>query len=322
VLCTPALKAIRDGFTSARISYYGSEVVQEILGSSPFNDTRLGHQHKSLSLVKALRQQRFSYVILFKNSFHSALICCLAGIPVRAGYAREGRTCLLTHRLRPARLPNGAFKPMSMVDYYLALARHLGCTSSSRIPLLFVAPEDQDAIDARFPEFSQTNKPTVVLIPGGAFGPSKLWPASYYAKTADYLIEKYQAQVVISVSPNPAEKQIATQITQESQHALVNLGKTPVSLGELKALIGRANLVISNDTGPRHIAIALGRKVITLFGPNDPAWTDTGYKNEQQVVAKGPCTCCQKPHCKNPDEFCMDTIAVDTVCHAADKMLC
>jgi len=321
VLCTPALKAIREAFPSARISYYGNEVVQAVLESGPFHDAWVS-QRRSFSLVTAFRQQRFSQVILFKNSFHSALICWLARIPVRAGYAREARACLLTHRLRPARLPNGAFKPASMVDYYLALAQHLGYTPGTRIPLLSVAPEDQCAIDAKFPQFSHAHEPLVVLIPGGAFGPSKLWPARYYAQCADYLIEKHQAQVVISVSPDPAELEIAGQITQASRHSLVNLGEMPVSLGQLKALIGRADLVISNDTGPRHIAIALGRKVITLFGPNDPAWTDTGYEHEKQVMAEGSCTCCQKPHCKNPDSFCMETIAVDHVCHIADKMLC
>jgi len=320
ILCTPALRALRDFYASAQITYYGNEIVREILEPCPLHDAWL-NQRSSVSLVAAFRQHRFSQVILFKNSFHSALISWLGGIPVRSGYAREARSRLLTHRLNPVRLSDGAFKPVPMVDYYLSLTEQLGCATGARIPLLAVSPEAQAAVEAKFPQLAQTNGALVILVPGGAFGPSKLWPAEYYAQTADYLIEKHQAQVVISVAPNSAEKQIATQISQQAQHPLVNLGDAPVSLGQLKALIGRADLVISNDTGPRHIAIALGRKIISLFGPNDPAWTDTGCEKEKQIRADGPCTCCQKPYCENPDNFCMKTIAVDRICRLASEIL-
>jgi heptosyltransferase-2 len=82
-----------------------------------------------------------------------------------------------------------------------------------------------------------------------------------------------------------------------------------------------ADLVISNDTGPRHIAIALKRKVITLFGPNDPAWTDTGYENEIKIVGDAPCAPCTKPVCKMSEHLCMQAITVDMVCNAAEKLL-
>ncbi|NIT23694.1 MAG: hypothetical protein GTN53_14430, partial [Candidatus Aminicenantes bacterium] len=72
---------------------------------------------------------------------------------------------------------------------------------------------------------------------------------------------------------------------------------TPLSLGELKALFSIADLVISNDTGPRHIAIALGRKVVTLFGPNNPIWTNTNYENEIQIIGNVHCAPCSKPKC-------------------------
>lgn len=321
ILCTPALRALREHHDSARITFYAGAAVRDILTPCPFNDAWMDQRH-SLTLVRRLRKQRFSEVILFKNSFHSALMCWLAGIPERVGYAREARAGLLTDKLEPARLPDGAFKPAPMVDYYLALARHQGCASSGRIPLLSLAAEDESALKAKLPELVQAQQTLVVLVPGGAFGPSKLWPTEHYAQTADYLVEKHRARVVISVAPNSAERKIATQIMRQARHPLVNLGDSPLSLGELKALIGRADLVISNDTGPRHIAIALGRKIISLFGPNDPTWTDTGYEKETKVLPDGPCVCCQKPHCKNPDNFCMKTIGVDRVCHLADKMLC
>ena len=80
-------------------------------------------------------------------------------------------------------------------------------------------------------------------------------------------------------------------------------------------------MVISNDTGPRHIAIALKRKVVTLFGPNDPAWTETDYKDEIKIIGDAPCAPCEKPVCKKNEHLCMQAITVEMVCNAAKKLL-
>ncbi|GAI94080.1 unnamed protein product, partial [marine sediment metagenome] len=163
--------------------------------------------------------------------------------------------------------------------------------------------------------------PLIVIVPGGAFGPSKCWGSVRFAQTADWLITNYNATVVISVGPETLEKQIAEEICNSSKHKLINLAETPISLGELKALFSLADLVISNDTGPRHIAIALGRKVITLFGPNNPAWTDTGYENEIQIIGNVHCAPCSKPKCKKSKHICMEAITVEMVCEAAKELL-
>ncbi|UCF14651.1 MAG: hypothetical protein JSW59_14650, partial [Phycisphaerales bacterium] len=161
----------------------------------------------------------------------------------------------------------------------------------------------------------------VVIVPGGAFGPSKCWPNARYAQTADRLIANCNATVVVSVAPLKAETQIARQICNTSRHGLINLGDSPLSLDELKALFSIADLVITNDTGPRHIAIALQRKVVSLFGPNDPAWTDTGFENEIQIVGNVPCAPCSKPNCREDQHLCMESITVDMVCDAAKELV-
>jgi heptosyltransferase-2 len=89
----------------------------------------------------------------------------------------------------------------------------------------------------------------------------------------------------------------------------------------LKALIAHAELVIANDTGPRHIAVALRRKIITLFGPNDPTWTQTGYPHEIQIVGHAPCAPCQKPRCRQPTRICMESITTAQVIAAAERLL-
>jgi hypothetical protein len=171
------------------------------------------------------------------------------------------------------------------------------------------------------PELANANGPIVLLVPGGAFGPSKCWPNIRFAQTADWLITNYKATVIISVAPDPAERRIAGEICAASGHELINLGEKPLSIGELKALFSASDLVVSNDTGPRHIAIALGRKVVTLFGPNDPAWTDTKYENEIQIIGNVSCAPCRKATCKESQHLCMQAITVETVCDAAKQLL-
>ncbi|MGA2092817.1 MAG: lipopolysaccharide heptosyltransferase II [Sedimentisphaerales bacterium] len=322
ILCTPALRAIRRRFDSADITFFASRVVREALSPSGFTDSWLEQNGGGVFVTaKMLRSRNFSQVILFKNSFGSALTCFLAGIPVRIGYAREGRGFLLTGRLNPPTLPSGDYKPVSMVDYYLAVASWLGADVSDRSIELSYEPKDAEAVRVKLPLVFNRQGTLVILVPGAAAGTSKRWPAQRFAELAEWLIENYDATVVLSVAPNPDEKQVAEQIVEATPHKLVNLGDTPITLGELKALYSTADLAICNDTGPRHIAIGLKRKVITLVGPNNPQWTDPGYRDEIFIKGNAPCAPCDKPVCRQTSHFCMEAITVEMVFQAAAKVL-
>jgi heptosyltransferase-2 len=322
ILCTPALRAIRKRFDSSKITFLGSSVVRQVLSPSSFADMWLELNNGSVfAAAGMLRARHFTHAILFKNSFGSALACFLAGIPIRIGYAREGRGILLTERLHPPRLSSGDFKPISMVDYYLAIASWLGADVHDRRIELSIEQQDVETVKAKLPQVFNARGPVVVLVPGAAAGPSKRWLAERFARTADWLAANYSATVVLSVAPNQVEKHIAEQIANTTSHKLVNLGDTPISVGELKALYAAADLVICNDTGPRHIAIALKRKVITLVGPNNPAWTDPGYKDEVFIKGRVHCAPCNRPVCKESSHFCMEAITVEMVCQAAASAL-
>ncbi len=322
ILCTPALRAIRQHFKSAKISFFANAVAREILSPCRFNNIWLEQKHRNpLAIAKLLRGCRFTHSVLFKNSFTSALAVFLAAIPVRIGYAREGRSAMLTDRLHPPKLPNGGFKPISMIDYYLAIASWLGADTTDRSLELLLDPQKERSLRSKLPELADHKGPLVVIVPGGAFGPSKCWPSERFTQTADWLTTNHGAIVVVSVSSDVAEKKIAEEICSSSKHKIINLAEKPITLGELKALFAAADLVITNDTGPRHIAIALGRKVITLFGPNDPAWTETGYENEIKIVGEAPCAPCAEPLCKKKKHLCMEAITLEMVCNAAEKLL-
>jgi heptosyltransferase-2 len=320
-MATPALRAIRSRFAGRRILFWGSAAVQEVLSPTILCDGWVVKQAGFWNTLRQMKQSRCQLCILLKNSFGSALTAWLAKVPRRIGYARDGRTWMLTESIRPPIDADGRWIPVPAIDYYLKIAQTLGADNSDRTMELAVDPDDAKILQDKLPAVFNRSGPLVVLVPGGAFGPSKCWPSERFAQVADRLIERHCATVVLSVAPNRQETQIADQICQHAKGPLIHLGQTPVGLGGLKALLARADLVITNDTGPRHIAIALKRKVVTLFGPNNPQWTQTGYTDEIQIIGTGPCVPCDKPVCKQTRHYCMESITAEQVLEAAQKQL-
>ena len=322
VLCTPALRALRKKFCDRIIYFLSEPTVKQILSPNIFNDHWLEiNSHNPLTFSQRLRQHNFSTAILFKNSFGSALNTFLAKIPKRIGYARDGRSFLLTDKIQPQRIDRGRFKPLPMVDYYLKIADYLGCNTWNRQLQIPLDTTEQANLPQKIQKLFSSDSPFVILVPGGTFGPSKCWPVERFARVAEHLIKKYNADVFISVSPNQKEQTIAKQISRFASKPLLSSHDTPLSMAQVKSLFANADLVITNDTGPRHIAIAFERKLITLFGPNNPQWTETNYPNEIKIIGTAPCVPCDKPKCKQPDHTCMNSITVGAVCSAADNIL-
>jgi len=321
VMCTPALRAIRKKFSHADISFLASNTVRQVLSPSSFADQWLPLEGGFFSQVLRLRREKFDRVILLKNSFGSALTVFAAGISKRLGYTRDARGLFLTNKITPVKEKTGRFAAFAMIDYYLRLCESIGCDVKNRQTELSLDKNDVDALERILPSLFDQSAPVVILVPGGAFGTSKCWPAIRFAETADSLIRDHDAKVVISVAPNEIEEQIASSICADSKNELYNLANTPLTLGQLKALYSKASLVITNDTGPRHIAIALRRKVVTLFGPNDPAWTKPDYDDEIEIVGTADCVPCAKPKCYKEEHLCMISISVDQVVNAAEELL-
>ena len=321
VMAIPALRTLRKTYQDANLFFLASSTIREFMEPCPFCDGWMELKGGYIGLIRELRGKNFSRVVLLKNSFGSALAVFLAGIPVRIGYARDGRSLLLTDKILPPRDANGAFLPHSALDYYLGIADYPGGRTNDRSLYLGLSESGRSELAERLPRIKNLTGPLVVLVPGGAFGPSKLWPAQRFAELSDRLIEKYNATVVISVAPTEAEKTIAEKIRSAAEHNLLSLSDHPLRPGALKALFGKAALVITNDTGPRHIAAALGRNVITMFGPNNPAWTKTDYPNEIQIIGEAPCAPCDKPVCAQSRHLCMESISVEQVLTEAQKFL-
>ena len=322
IMATPALRSIRQTFASSRIIFCANETVKQILTPCAFCDDWIVPSWRNpFSLAKIFKDYDFNQAILLKNSISSAAAVFLARIPIRIGYDREMRGIFLTEKLTPARASASKYKPTPATDYYMAIAAWLGCDTSNHQTHLDIDTSSTQAVLEKYSDILQASRPVVILVPGGAFGPSKCWPEQNFAATADYLIEKHNAHVFVSVAPVDAEKKIADKICASAKGEVINLGNAGLNLSQLKALFSFATIIITNDTGPRHIAIALGRKVITMFGPNDPAWTQNQYTHEKKIIADVDCAPCNRPICKEPEHICMASITPQMICAAADEML-
>ena len=132
ILCTPALRAIREKFKNSKIYFLAERVIREILSPSIFNDQWISLENNNpFAIAGELKKFNFSRAILFKNSFASALAVRLAGIPLRTGYAREGRSFFLTDKLYPPKKVL-RYKPFSMIDYYTTIASRVGANTEEK----------------------------------------------------------------------------------------------------------------------------------------------------------------------------------------------
>ncbi|MDD5011186.1 MAG: glycosyltransferase family 9 protein, partial [Phycisphaerae bacterium] len=210
VMASPALRCIRNLFKSDKIFFCANDTVAKVLADSSFADEWITIKSRCpFAIARELKKYNFDSAILCKNSFASALAVFLAGIKTRIGYARDGRGVFLTEKLIPPKIGLFRYQPLSAVDYYLAIASWLGADISDRKLELSVSENDKKAVIEKFGEKLNGRNPLVILVPGGAFGPSKIWPEERFAQTADFLTEKFAANVFVSVSPAKEEIQIA-----------------------------------------------------------------------------------------------------------------
>jgi heptosyltransferase-2 len=185
---------------------------------------------------------------------------------------------------------------------------------------LFTSPDDERAVEERLRDWGIADQhPLVVINPGASFGPSKLWPAERYAAVADRLAKERGGWVVITCGPG--EEPLAWQVRKSMREAAFVVDRPRGTLGQLKALIRRCDLMLGNDTGPRHFAKAFGRPVVTVFGSTHAEWTETDYPLERKVRIAVDCGPCQKKVCPFEHHQCMTGVTVDMVYEAARELL-
>jgi len=252
----------------------------------------------------------FDAAILLPNSFASALMVWLAGVPERWGYARDGRGALLTRRARVPRQVRGE----SEAFYYRALIAGVGLKVAASPDLSLACGATWRTRGA---ELLGERGPWIGLSPGAAFGSAKRWPAERYAAVGDALAVEQDARVAILGSA--AERATGEWMAKRMLHpARVLCGDT--SLADLIGVLANLKLLVTNDSGPMHVAAALGIPVLAIFGPTD--WRETAPRGRDCRLVREPVPCapCKLRECPI-DHRCMEGVSVARVLSEARGLL-
>lgn len=317
---TPFIRAVRENHPQSHIAMFIVPRCRPIIENNPHIDEIITYDEKGrhkgvlgkFKMVMLLRKKGFDLVFLLHRSFTRTLLCYLAGIPQRIGYFTKKRAFLLTKSIIPSSTQ------MHKVEYFLDIARSCGMKVKNKDYEFFVSEKDKRALDAMLEEHGLSDNDFFVVINPGGNWELKRWPKENFALLADRLIEEFGCKVIISGAESDLRlaKDIASLMRREP---VMLCGKT--SLGQLAALMSKANIVVSNDSGPMHIAVSQKARTIALFGPTNPQITGPYGQGDYVVIRKevGCQTPCYELDCDK--NRCMQAIEVDDVFEAAKKIV-
>lgn len=354
VMATPALRLLRDALPGAFIGALLRPGLDELLDGSGLVDEMHVDRARGVmgpKMVAAkIRPRQYDTALLLTNSFSTALVTRLAFIPRRIGYDRDGRGLLLTDRIKPERstagvmgaMGLGAFACVPAVQAYLKAARAVvgdvardeGRTARAqsggavaRLELGVTEAQAKLAAEVLAKARVKSGEKYVVLNPG-ANNPAKRWPAERFGAIARMCSEKYGVKVLVNGGPGEVEVVEAVVKSgragegESGRVGVVGLTGLGMTMGALKAVVRGAGLMVTNDTGPRHIAAAMGVPVITLFGPTDRRWTtlpETGVPNVE--IDADPTLPAEMVADEHPERCRIDRIEVERVWAAVERVL-
>jgi len=320
---TPAIRALRKHYPDAHIACMVVPRCKEILELNPHLNELIIYNEKGeykglvgkLKLISALKTLRFDCVFLFHRSLTRTLMVALSGIRERVGIYNPKRGFLLTKKIKP-QPPN-----IHKVEQFLNIVKGMGVAEHGKGMELFTGKEDE-AFAREFLKSRGIGEKDefIILNPGGNWD-LKRWPPENFAKLGDRLREKYDIPIVITGAKKDIE--LGQRISGMMKHKPV-MAAGETTLRQLAAVMRHASLVISNDSGPMHIAVSQAAKTIALFGPTDPKVTGP-YGEGMYSILQGKSG---KPGCKIPcydlrceEALCMKAITVDNVIQEAERLL-
>jgi heptosyltransferase-2 len=313
VMATPGLRALRAGRPGAHIAVHVKAGLAPLLRGAPWADELLplvSAGRGPAALVReglALRPRRFELGLCLPDSFSSALLMRCAGVERVVGYARQGRRPLLDVAVAA---PSGL---VPREQHVLDLVAALGCPARGTHLELFVADEEERAAGRVLAAARvAADEPLALLAPGASFGPAKLWPAERFAAVGDALAAA-GARVAVVGAPEEATLAAALAAAMRAPAAVL-AGR--LDLGALKAVVRRARVLVCNDAGARHVAVALGVPVVVLFGPTSLAKTSWNLERVRPFAADVACRPCYHRVCPI-DHRCMTRLGIEPVAEAA-----
>jgi heptosyltransferase II len=317
IMALPALRAVRSRFPNAEITILARPYVAAIYKNQQVCDNMMFVDDKN-DLVDELRAQRFDLALLLQNAFEAAWIAWRAGITERIGYARDGRSLLLT---RAVAVPKLGEIPAHEQYYYLELLRRAGWLDSlpSESFIKLNVPEDsrQHAEEFLLSARVQPGSLRIAIGAGASYGSAKCWPPDRFAALANRLQAQAQADVILFGTSTEAS--VSSAIAAGMSHPPIDLtGKT--SIDDLPALLSQCHLFIGNDSGAMHVAAAVGLPVVAVFGPTDPFGTAPVTPHCSVVQEKPHCSPCFLRRCPT-DHRCMTRVTPDAVEAAARQWI-
>lgn len=329
VMSLPALQALRANYPDARISLLARPWVADLYQREPFCDEVIPYEaprgrqglRTKWSIASDLRDRGFDCAVLLPNSFESALVVRLARVPMRVGYRRDGRGWLLTHAVP---VPKRGEVPRHERFYYLELLRRSGLIPSY--------PQEGDirlagsqAAAAKGREAFQVLSvpgPVIGIAPGAAYGGAKRWLPDRFAEAATKVAREFQGQCSFALFGSEGERPVCNLVEKglcsRGQRAVNLAGRT--SLGEFIKLAAACDLFLTNDSGPMHIASALGVPTVAIFGATDHL--ATGPTGTWSRVVREPVECspCLLRECPI-DHRCMTHVSASRVSAEASSLL-
>jgi heptosyltransferase II len=319
----PALHALRERFPDAYISILARPWVAGLYGREPFCDELIPYETPSgwsgirakFRIASELRARRFDCAILFQNAFEAAAIVRLAGIPARIGYSRDARGWLLTH---PIPVPASGEIPAHQRFYYLELlkrARVIDGFSLDAPIRLYGAPQAAARGLKRLRDASM-HGPVIGVSPGAAYGGAKRWLPNRFADAAVRVARELDASVAVFGSE--AEIGICSLVQREVKAAGVDCvdfsGRT--DLTTFIELAAACHIYLTNDSGPMHIASALGVPTVAVFGATDHIATGPTGEHSRVVREGVDCSPCLLRECPI-DHRCMTSLSPERVARTA-----
>ena len=323
VMSIPALQALRDRFPEAHIAILAREWVAGLYAGEPFCDEVIPYDlpkgwkglGEKWALASELRRRKFNCAILFPNAFESAALTRAAGVPVRIGYDRDARGWLLTH---PIPVPEPDETPRHQRFYYLELLKRAGLIESYALDggiRLAGANAAAERGRRRFHEAAILG-PVVGVSPGAAFGGAKRWLPERFAEAALQVARERNAAIAIFGSKE--ELAICETVQQRiaaAGHLCMNFAGA-TSLAEFIELAAACEIYLTNDSGPMHVAAALGVPTVAVFGATDPKATGPSGPLSRVVREHVACSPCLKRECPI-DHRCMTGVSAKRVAQAA-----
>ena len=326
IMALPALRAARERFPEAQIAILARPYVAAIYRGQGICDELIDYDRKGAHrgfagrerLAHELRERRFDTALLLQNAFDAAWMAWRAGIPERIGYARDGRSLLLT---RAVPVPHEGEIPAHEKFYYLELLRRIGWIAEVRDDshiLLTVSEDERRRGTATLAEAgARSSALRIALGAGASYGSAKCWPPERFAATINQVQCETDAEVILFGTA--AEAAVSAAIREKLTTPPIDLtGRT--AIGDLPGLLSQCHLFLGNDSGAMHVAAAVGLPVIAVFGPTDPLGTAPVTSKHAIVQQKPYCSPCFLRRCPT-DHRCMLAVTPEMVGSALKPQL-